>query len=80
MEPIIEYLTSGKFPSNQTEARKMKRQAVSFIIFNGILYKKGYALKYLRCMNHEDGFKLLAKAHSGFCGDHSNGIKLAKKL
>jgi len=80
MEPIVEYLTNGKLPPNQTEARKVKCHAILFTIFNGILYKKGYALSYLRCVNHEDGFKLLTKAQSGFCGDHSNGIKLAKKI
>lgn len=80
MTPVVEYLTNGILPSNKTEARRIKRQAPTFTMMDGILYKKGYALSYLRCVNSEDGLKLLKEAHAGFCGDHSNGIKFAKKI
>ena len=49
-------------------------------MIDGILYKKGYALPYLRCVSLKHGTKLLVEAHEGFREDHSNEVKLAKKI
>ena len=46
---------------------------------DGVLYKKGYALPYLRCVKPKSGLRIIKEEHEGFCRDHSNGIKLDKK-
>ena len=48
--PIFAYLKDRHLPPNSDEARKIKKQAIRFMILNDVLYKKGFSLPYLRCV------------------------------
>lgn len=80
MTSIVEYITEEKLPTDKKEAGMIKRQAPTFVMVNGILYKRGYTLPYLRCVSPEACVKLHKEAHGGFCRDHSNGVNLVKKV
>lgn len=80
MAPIVKYIIEEKLPVDKKEVRRIKCQFPTFIMAYGILYKRKYSLPYLRCISQEIGAESLKRAHEGLCGDHSNGIKLAKKV
>ena len=47
---IFEYRTKGKIPKNKSKARRIKYQAKRYMVINGKLYRRGYAMPYLRCL------------------------------
>ena len=51
MTPIISYLQDGHLPQNTEEAKKIKKRAARFTIFNDALYKKGFSMPYLKCVD-----------------------------
>jgi hypothetical protein len=70
MTPIISYLQGGILPSDRHEARRLKVRASRFIILQGILYKKGFSLPYLRCLTPAKAEYVLREIHEGICGNH----------
>ena len=51
MMPIIKYLEKGTLPTNLIEAKKLKVRSARFVLIQGILYKRGFSLPYLRCLD-----------------------------
>ena len=43
VDPLLSYLKEGKIPENDSEARKVKRKARSFVIIDGELYKRSFS-------------------------------------
>ena len=54
MTPIIHYLKEGQLPEDRNEARKVQINAAHFVLINNALYRRGYSLPYLRCVNKEE--------------------------
>ncbi|XP_075659048.1 uncharacterized protein LOC142628903 [Castanea sativa] len=54
MEPIISYLQDGHLPRDSAEAMKIKARAARFTILNDTLYKRGFSLPYLKCLDEEE--------------------------
>ena len=50
MTPILSYLKDKQLPLDLDEARKIKKRATRFTILNDVLYKRGFSLPYLRCV------------------------------
>ncbi|XP_075662964.1 uncharacterized protein LOC142632448 [Castanea sativa] len=71
MTPIISFLQDGHLPQDVEKARKVKKRATRFTILNGTLYKRGYSLPYLKCVNEEKAKYILEEIHEGICGDHA---------
>ena len=57
MDPILSNIK--KHPSNPFEAKKVKVRAVRFTVMNNELYKRGFSLAYLKCLNPEEGVYVL---------------------
>ena len=57
MDPILSNIK--KLPSNPFEAKKVKVRAVRFTVMNDELYKRGFSLAYLKCLNPEEGVYVL---------------------
>ena len=51
MTPIINYLEDETLPSDPVEVRKLKVRSTRFILIQGVLYKRGFSLPYLRCLD-----------------------------
>ena len=79
MTPIIHYLKEGQLPKDRKEARKVQIRAARFILIDDTLYKQGYSLPYLRCVNKEDANYILQEIHEGVCGNHAGARSLARK-
>ena len=64
------YIKDGQLPSNPSEAKKVKVRAIRFIVMNDELYKKGFPLPYLKCLNPKEAVYVLWEIHEGICGNH----------
>jgi len=71
--PFLDCLIRCELPEDQSEARRIARQAKSYVIYgeNKELYRRSSAGILQRCITIEDGRKLLEDLHSGACGHHA---------
>ena len=53
MTPIMSFLQDGHLPQNTEEAKKIKKRAARFTILNDTLYKRGFSMPYLKCVDEE---------------------------
>uniref|UniRef100_A0A2N9EWL9 Integrase catalytic domain-containing protein n=1 Tax=Fagus sylvatica TaxID=28930 RepID=A0A2N9EWL9_FAGSY len=74
--PIVKYLEDGTLPTNVVEARKLKIRAIRFVLMQGILYKRGFSLLYLRCLDKLEAEYVMREVHEGICGNHSRARSL----
>ena len=80
VDKINDYLLKGALPEEDAKAERVARQAKSYFILEGGLYRKrpnGIALK---CVPPEEGRMLIRDIHSGECGHHSSTRTLAVKV
>uniref|UniRef100_A0A2N9FAH3 Uncharacterized protein n=1 Tax=Fagus sylvatica TaxID=28930 RepID=A0A2N9FAH3_FAGSY len=80
MTPIINYLEDETLPSDPVEARKLKVRCTRFVLIQGILYKRGFSLPYLRCLDKAEANYVMREVHEGICGNHSGARSLVHKL
>ncbi|XP_043694167.1 uncharacterized protein LOC122644858 [Telopea speciosissima] len=80
MDPLIAYLQGGTLPTNKEEAKKIRMRAAQYTMIGGVLYKKDYAMPYLKCLRPSEAEYILREIHTGICGQHLGGIALAHKV
>ena len=73
---LIDYLQHGKLLSNPRHKTEVKRRALRFIYFKGILYRRSFDGVFLWCLDNEKASKALHEAHFGTCGAYQSGAKL----
>ncbi|XP_020232779.1 uncharacterized protein LOC109813072 [Cajanus cajan] len=77
---IVEHLEYGKLPSDPTAAKKLRTQAARYIVVGGELYRRGFSVPLLKCVDKEQANYILREIHEGICGFHSGGRTLATKV
>ena len=80
MDPILTYIRDRKLPLDPSEARKVKVRSSRFIVLNDKLYKRGFSLPYLKCLNSKDAMYVLREIHEGIYGNHSGRRSLVGKV
>ena len=80
MTPIIRYLETGILPKERTKAKKLMYQIPRYTVVEGRLYRRGYSMPLLRCVIPPEAKKIMEEIHEGFCGDHTGGHSLSKKI
>ena len=80
MTPIMSFLQDGQLPQNTEEAKKVKKRAARFTILNDALYKRGFSMPYLKCVDEEEARYILEEIHGGVCGDHAEPRSLVNKV
>ena len=80
MTPIISFLQDGCLPHDVEEAKKIKKRATRFTILNDTLYKRGFSMPYLKCVDEEEAKYILKEIHEGVCGDHADPRSLVSKV
>ena len=80
MTPIVSFLQDGHLPQNTEEAKKIKKRAAKFMILNDALYKRGFSMPYLKCVDEEEAKYILEEIHRGICGDHVSPRSLVNKV
>ena len=78
--PLISYLKIGVLLDRSDASRKLKVQALRFVLIKDVLYKRGFSRPYLRCLGHEEADYVMREVHEGICGNHSSARSLVHKL
>ncbi|XP_024027819.1 uncharacterized protein LOC112093492 [Morus notabilis] len=73
MTPLIQYLTDAKLPNDKGEARRIRYRANRYLLYDGLLYRRGYSTPLQRCLNDSEAQEVLREIHEGVCG----GFKFA---
>lgn len=80
MTPILSYIRNGELPLDPKEAERVKTRSSRFTIVSDELYKRGFSLPFLKCVEHDEFMYILAKIHEGVYGDHLGARSLAGKM
>ena len=78
--PIISYLQDGNLPQDTEEAKKIRKRATRFTILNDALYKRGFSMPYLKCVDEEEARYILEEIHEGIYGNHAGPRSLVNKV
>lgn len=78
-QPLIGRLTDEALPEDTTAARRLSRKAKSFMIIDGMLYKKSASGIKQKCIALEEGRQLLTEVHGGTCRHHAAPRSLVGK-
>ena len=70
MTPIINYLKTEALPTDEKEAKRLKREAQYYTIINNTLYKRGISIPLLKCVPTNNTKEVLEEVHGGMCGNH----------
>ena len=80
MTQILSFLQDEWLPQDVEEARRIRKRAARFAILNDTLYKRGFSMPYLKCINEEEAKYILEEIHEGICGDHAGLRSLVSKV
>ena len=80
MMPIVSFLQDERLPQDAEEAKKIKKRAAKFTILNDTLYKRGFSMPYLKCVDEDKAKYILEEIHEGVCGDHAGPKSLVSKV
>ncbi|XP_074346956.1 uncharacterized protein LOC141685772 [Apium graveolens] len=80
MTHILAYIKEGSLPDEKNEARRIKYKASRYIIYDGVLYRRGFSVPLLKCIDGEECNYILREVHEGIFGNHSGGSFLAQKI
>ena len=80
MTPILSFLQGGRLPQDVEEDRKVRKRVARFTILNDALYKRGFFMPYLKCVNKEEAKYILKEIHEGICRDHAGLRSLVSKV
>ncbi|XP_073353647.1 uncharacterized protein [Aegilops tauschii subsp. strangulata] len=74
------YLLQGTLLEKEEDAERVARQATTYCIQDGELYRKRPNDVSMRCISREQGCDLLTDIHSRDCGHHSSSRTLVGKI
>ena len=80
MTLIISFLQDGHLPQDVEEAKKVRKRAAKFTILNNTLYKRGFSMPYLKCVDEKEAKYILEEIHEGVCEDHAGLRSLVSKV
>jgi hypothetical protein len=79
MTPVYNYLAHGTLPNDQKEAQATKRRACAYVILDGTLYRRGFSIPLLKCVEEDKVDYILREIHEGINSQHLGGRSLARK-
>jgi hypothetical protein len=77
--PILRFLRNEETPNDPKEAAKVRRRACSYVLLDNQLYRRGFAIPLLKCVEEEKVVYILTEIHEGINGQHIGGRSLARK-
>ena len=80
MTSIISFLQYGHLPQDVEEARKARKRAARVTILNNTLYKRGFSMPYLKCVDEKEAKYILKEIHEEVCRDHASPRSLVSKV
>ena len=63
MTPVFNFLKRGELPPNRTEAAAIKRRACAYVVIEHKLYRRGFSIPLLKCINEFAVPEILQEIH-----------------
>ena len=63
MTPILSFLRDGQLLANVEEARKVRKRVARFTILNDAMYKRGFSMSYLKCVEESKAKYILSMSY-----------------
>ncbi|CAJ2673127.1 unnamed protein product [Trifolium pratense] len=79
MTPMYNFLEHGTLPDDQKQAAVIRRRACSYVILEGKLYRRGFSIPLLKCVDEDTADYILREVHEGINAQHLGGRSLARK-
>ncbi|CAJ2665934.1 unnamed protein product [Trifolium pratense] len=79
MTPVYNFLEHGTLPDDQKQAAVVRRRACSYVILDGKLYRRGFSIPLLKCVDEDTADYILRDVHEGINAQHLGGRSLARK-
>ncbi|CAJ2653396.1 unnamed protein product [Trifolium pratense] len=79
MTPVYNFLEHGTLPDDQKQATTVRRRACSYVILDGKLYRRGFSIPLLKCVDEDTADYILREVHEGINAQHLGGRSLARK-
>ncbi|XP_058733219.1 uncharacterized protein LOC131604820 [Vicia villosa] len=80
MTPVYNYLTSDLLPADLKEASVIRRRACSYVLIENHLYRRGFSIPLLKCIEEGTAPHILRDIHEGINSQHLGGRSLAQKV
>lgn len=77
---IVRYLWDKVEPTSKEKSKKLRYRAFHYLLIDGVLYKQGQSLPFLRCLDDEEADYVLREIHEGICSKNSRGQLLSHKV
>ena len=65
MTLIVCFLQDRYLPQDTEEAKRVRKRAARFLILNDTMYKRGFSMPYLKCVDEEEAKYILEEIHEG---------------
>jgi len=69
-----------KIPINPIEAKRIRRQTSFYTVQNGELFRSGFVVLLLKCLNPEQAQYVLVEMHRGICEICSGARSMAARV
>ncbi|GAU45897.1 hypothetical protein TSUD_24990 [Trifolium subterraneum] len=79
MSPVYNFLKSNTLPADAKEATKIRKRACSYVLLDDKLYRRGFSIPLLKCVEEARVEFILQEIHEGTNGQHIGGRSLARK-
>ncbi|XP_058766110.1 uncharacterized protein LOC131639642 [Vicia villosa] len=79
MTPVYNYLTSDLLPADPKEASVIRRRACSYVLVENRLYRRGFSIPLLKCIDEGTAPHILREIHEGINSQNLGGKSLAWK-
>ncbi|CAJ2645078.1 unnamed protein product [Trifolium pratense] len=79
MTLVYNFLEHGTLPDDQKQAAIVRRRACSYVILDGKLYRRGFSIPLLKCVDEDTADYILREVHEGINAQHLGGRSLARK-
>ncbi|MCI42306.1 hypothetical protein A2U01_0063543 [Trifolium medium] len=70
MTPVFRFLNSEELPADKKEAAKIKRRACTYVVLDSKLYRRGFSIILLKCVEEGCVEYILNEIHEGMNGQH----------
>ncbi|MCI30944.1 hypothetical protein A2U01_0052155, partial [Trifolium medium] len=79
MTPVYNYLAHETLPTEQKDASIVRRRACAYVILVRKLYRRGFSIPLLKCVDEDTVDYILREIHEGINAQHMGGRSLARK-
>lgn len=78
--PIVRNLHDEVELTSKEEAQKLRYRASHYVLIDNMMYKQGYSLPLLRCLDCEEADYMLKETHERICDNHFTSHLLSHKV